>query len=125
MKIQSGFVLLVVLFMTTACATQRYGRMQNVTPTEANYLTCKAIEIEIEKTNSFIKATNDRDAEFTDRDVLGFLGDFGIGNAMEHTDAIQSATARISDLSRIKQQKGCVVVASGDEVDPLATAKEK
>jgi len=105
------FVTLALVFMVSACATQRYGRLQRVTPTEAQYLTCEAIEIEIEKGNAFVKATNDKDAEFTDKDILAFLGDFGIGNSMEHTDAIESGTDRLDDLAKLKQQKGCTVVS--------------
>lgn len=52
-----------------------------------------------------IKATNDKDAEFADKDVLAFLGDFGIGNSMEHTDAIESATGRLNDLAKFKKKK--------------------
>ena len=105
------FVTLAFVFMVSACATQRYGRLQRITPAEADYLTCEAIDVEIEKGNAFIKATNDKDAEFTGKDVLGFLGDFGIGNSMEHTDAIESATERLHDLAELKKQKGCTVVA--------------
>ena len=39
--------------------------------------------------------------------MLDFLGDFGIGNAKEHTEAIQSATERVNDLSELKKENGC------------------
>ncbi len=110
---RTAVVALGLMLLVSACATQRYGRLQRVTPAEANYLTCEAIEVEIEKGNAFIKATNDKDAEVTGKDVLAFLGDFGIGNSMEHTDAIESATDRLNDLAELKQQKGCAVVAEG------------
>lgn len=108
MKIITFFILAFLLIIS-ACATQRYGRLQRITPAEADHLTCETIEIEIEKGNTFIKATNDKDSEFTGKDVLGFLGDFGIGNSMEHTDAIKSATERLNDLTELKKQKGCMV----------------
>lgn len=111
MNMQVKMVLLVILLITSGCATQRYGRLQNVTPSEVKQLNCEAIDLEIEKANAFIQATNDKDQEFTGKDVLGFLGDFGIGNAMEHSDAIVSATDRLRELNTIKKQKGCGAIA--------------
>ena len=98
---------LIVLFLLAGCATQRYGRLQTLTPSEADHLDCKMIAIEIDKANAFIKEVSNKDAEFTGRDVLGFLGDFGIGNAMEFSDAIESGTKRIEGLNSLKAKKGC------------------
>ncbi len=110
---RTSAVILASLLLVSACATQRYGRLQRVTPAEADYLTCDAIEVEVEKANAFVKATNDTDAEVTGKDFLAFLGDLGIGNSMEHADAIESATDRLDDLAELKQEKGCDVVAEG------------
>ena len=100
--------IVVVSLLVASCATQRYGRLQQVTPTEAKHLSCEQIDIEIEKCNYFIKGTNDQDDEFTGKDVLSFLGDLGIGNSMEHTAAIKSATDRLAGLHKLKREKNCV-----------------
>jgi len=109
MKRISALVGIAVASLSLAsCATQRYGRLQGVTPTESRVITCEQIDLEIEKCNYFIKGTNDQDDKFTGKDVLGFLGDFGIGNSMEHTDAIKSATDRLAELTELKKEKNCI-----------------
>lgn len=113
MKKMTGlFMIVVTCLLIVSCATQRFGRLQKITPTEAEILTCEQIEVEIEKCNYFIKGTNDKDDEFTGSDVLGFLGDFGIGNSMEHTDAIKSATDRLVELTELKKEKNCITTST-------------
>jgi len=99
------FFAMTIVF--SSCATQRYGRLQRVTEAERNYLTCKNIEVEIEKAQEFTNETTEKDNEFTGRDVLAFLGDFGIGNSLEFSDAIKSGTDRLKDLNALKAEKGC------------------
>ena len=108
-------LILLLAFLAFGCATQRYGRLQNVTKIEKKTLTCENIEIESQKAQEFIKTTTDKDNEFTGKDVLGFLGDFGIGNSMEFTDAVQSGTDRLSQLNALKSEKGCSSSASLDK----------
>ncbi len=40
-------------------------------------------------------------------DVLAFLIDFGIGNALEKNAAIQSADDRIAHLKEMREKEGC------------------
>ena len=98
-------VVVVALAMSTGCATKRYGRMQAVTDTEAQYYDCKDIEIELAKIAAFRQEI--ADAEMDGRSVAAFLGDFGIGNAMEKDDALDSAAEREEDLLELKAEKGC------------------
>jgi len=104
---KTNILFLLVTLFVFGCATQRYGRLQNVTEAEKKTLTCENIEVESQKAQEFIKTITDKDNEFTGRDVLGFLGDFGVGNSMEYTDAIQSGTDRASQLNILKSEKGC------------------
>lgn len=87
------------------CATQRHGRMTELTNLESEDLTCRQIEIEIEKCNAFVRGVSTKDKEFTGRDILSFLGDFGIGDSWEVKDAIASATKRISQLEQLRKRK--------------------
>ncbi len=80
-------IILALLFI--GCATERFGRLQHVTNSEKNYLTCEAIQVELEKAQDFIIETNKEDNEFKGTDFLAFLGDFGIGNAMEVSSVIE------------------------------------
>ncbi|MCC6909859.1 MAG: tetratricopeptide repeat protein [Phycisphaerales bacterium] len=99
------YLLLCLLLMLTGCATKRYGRMQPVSATERQQLSCREIDIEIAKTREFLDQIN---AEgFDGRDVLGILGDFGIGNAMERGDAVKSGKKRLDELEALRVEKGC------------------
>jgi hypothetical protein len=48
-----------------------------------------------------------KESEFSGKDVLAILGDFGIGNNMERTAAIESANSRIASLSELRRTKPC------------------
>ena len=98
-------VLMLTIVMSAGCATKRYGRMQPVTETEAQYYDCREIEIELAKIAAFRQEI--ANAEMDGRSVAAFLGDFGIGNAMEKDDALDSAAAREADLLGLKTEKGC------------------
>ena len=89
------------------CSTKRYGRLENISQKEAQLLTCREIEIEVDKAQTFIKRVKNKDNEFTKEDVLGFLGDLGIGNRMEVSEALESAQNRLNDLYKLQAQKGC------------------
>ena len=97
--------LLFLVICSSGCAVQRYGRMISVVPSERRNLTCEQVTTEIEKCNAFINNVTTKNKEFTGGDVLAFLGDFGIGDSWEVSDAIASATKRISELEKIKEEK--------------------
>jgi hypothetical protein len=58
-----------------------------------------------------MKETTEAAAKFTGKDVLGFLGDFGIGNNMEYRDAMKSGTTRGAALTELRAQKNCTKTA--------------
>lgn len=100
--------IILVSTLAFGCATQRFGREEPVNDAEKRVLTCDQIDLELAKTESFLKNTTDQSAKFTGKDVLGFLGDFGIGNAMEYNDAMKSGTTRLSQLSNLQTERNCV-----------------
>ena len=102
---------LAASLLLTACATQRFGRQVAVSNTERRLLSCEQIEIEIAKTEEFLKDTSDQNSKFTGKDVLGFLGDFGVGNSMEYSDAIRSGINRLTQLRATQTEKGCAVTS--------------
>ena len=106
--IKNFTVPIILIFMiVTGCAVQRYGRQQNVTNAEKDYLDCRAIDVEMAKTQGFIKDITDHNESFTGKDIIAFLGDFGIGDSMEYSSAIKSATNRMEQLQQLKREKGC------------------
>lgn len=87
------------------CATKRYGRQIELSDVEKQSFGCKDLDIEIAKVRAFQDQVNKEG--FDGRDVLGILGDFGIGNAMERSDALKSAEKRLEQLNEQKRAKNC------------------
>jgi hypothetical protein len=105
MKKLSLSIVIACLLTLSGCATKRYGRMQDVNYIEQEQFTCADIERELEKINSF-KADIDN-ASVDMRSVAAFLGDFGVGNAIEKSDARRSAEKRRQGLMALSREKGC------------------
>lgn len=102
-------VILVLLTATVAiqgCATKTYGRQGSVTDYERDTLTCREIDIELAKVQGFVEHVN-TESQFSGRDVLAILGDFGIGNSMERSAALESATVRTQQLRALRIAKSC------------------
>ena len=59
---------------------------------------------EISKVNQFLLQVEEG-AEIDWRSVAGFLGDWGIGNAMEKNNAVKSARERLAELEALKYEK--------------------
>lgn len=100
-------VLLVAVALSLyGCAIKQYAQSQSVSPTEATALDCKAIGQELAKCRS-TQEEIERTGDFDGRTVLGFLGDFGIGNAMAKDTARQKNQDRMNQLESIKVAKNC------------------
>jgi len=97
----AGMVLAI-----SGCATKRYGRLQPVSDIEAASYSCRELELEAAKCRQFLEQVSE-EASIDGASVLGFLGDFGIGNAMERGEAEESARARLEQIRELQQQKGC------------------
>lgn len=98
---------LTALTLLSACATQRYGRESQVSSAERSELSCKQIRLEIAKTESFLDDLAIKRSETNIAHVAGFLGDFGIGNALEGDAAKNSGQVRLKQLKEIKAEKRC------------------
>jgi len=101
----AALVAVFAPLMFTGCATKRYGRQTELAAAENTELTCREIDIEISKVREFQDQVN-KDG-FDGRDVLGILGDFGIGNAMERSDALKSAERRLQQLQDLRKVRNC------------------
>ncbi len=95
------------LLVLQGCATKHYGRQGVLSHYEKDTMTCREIDLEIAQMRGFIDHVN-KESEFSGKDVLAILGDFGIGNAMEKSSAIESANNRINDLRELKDGKKCL-----------------
>lgn len=97
---------LAVALVTTGCATKRYGRVQPLSGVEKVAYTCRDIEIEVAKVEAFQQQVAEG-AKFNVASVLGFLGDYGIGNSMERGGADRSALRRLNELKSLRAERGC------------------
>jgi len=96
----------LALLTLQGCATKNYGRQGDFTSFEQNTMTCREIELEEAKVRGFIQHV-DSESSFDGRSVLSFLGDFGIGNTMEKSSALDSANKRLASLAAARQAKRC------------------
>ncbi len=88
-------IAITLLITTAACATQRYGRGVNVSETEKQVLSCKEISIEIAKADEALADIRTQRSSTSGAHVMGFMGDFGLGNAMEGDAAQLSYETRL------------------------------
>lgn len=100
-------LLLPIAFLLAACATQRYGRETDVSQTEAQEFTCREIHLETAKAQEFTQSVQRQRSDINAAHVLGFLGDFGVGNVIEGNEAEASGRKRVLELRSLAIQKRC------------------
>ena len=94
------------LVLLTACATKRYPIATQFSAAEADLLDCRELNLELakaEETRTKIAETSGTDW----RSAAGFLGDFGIGNAMAKSEADKALADRKIGINEAKAAKGC------------------
>ncbi|MDR5772106.1 MULTISPECIES: hypothetical protein [unclassified Caballeronia] len=95
----------------TGCATKQFAQAGDVTDFERTTLSCREIDVEMAKTQG-IQHTINKQAEFSGLDVLAFLGDWGIGNAIAEHKAQVGAAQRMSDLNTMRAAKNCPIATT-------------
>lgn len=100
-------LILTALLLVQGCATKNYGRQGELTSYESTTMNCREVALELAKVEGFQDKVNREGGKIDTRAVLGFLGDFGIGNSMERSAALKSAMDRKKALKDIQQKKGC------------------
>lgn len=103
-SILAASILLICL--AQGCATKTYGRQGELTDFEKNTMSCRDIDLDLARTHGF-KDHVHKESQFSGKDVLAVLGDFGIGNSMEKSAALESADKRIADLEALKTARNC------------------
>lgn len=96
----------VLLAAVGGCATKNHGRVSPLSTMEKTSLTCREIDIEISKVQAFMVQISEN-SKIDGRSVLGFLGDFGIGNSMERSAAEKSAKQRLDELTALRTERNC------------------
>lgn len=104
MKAVKAITAAVVALTLAGCATKQYPQAGNVTGAESAAMDCKAVTLEIAKVQS-VQQEIEQTGQFDGRTVLGFLGDFGIGNGMAKGEARKKAQNRLNQLEALKAEK--------------------
>lgn len=94
-------ILVTTLLLLSGCALKQYPQSPNVSDEEAQTYNCAALDQEIAKTHS-VQQQIDKTGEFDALTVIGFLGDFGIGNGIAKASANKHASTRLAELEKLK-----------------------
>lgn len=100
--------LIAAALTASACATKRYPIATQWTSAEAEALDCNGLRLELVRANQ-VQTQIAETADFDWRSVAGFLGDYGIGNAMAKSDADKAIRERISGIQEAQRAKRCPV----------------
>jgi hypothetical protein len=98
-------LLLPTLIVLHGCATKDYGQLPLLEATAAP-TDCRQVGAQLEEMQQFT-ANIDRQSEFSAADVVAFLLDFGIGNAIAKDSAVKSAALRTAELTRKSDELNC------------------
>jgi hypothetical protein len=96
-------VVLITLLLS-GCALKQYPQSAKVNDVEAQTYDCSALIQEITKTHS-VQQQIDKKGEFDALTVLGFVGDFGIGNGIAKARANSKARVRLEQLQALKSAR--------------------
>jgi len=80
---------------------KQYPQSAKVSDAEAQTYDCAALNQEIAKSQS-VKQQIDETGEFDALTVLGFVGDFGIGNGLAKASANSKVKARLEQLQKLQ-----------------------
>lgn len=127
MKKLYPLVALATFAAVTGCATKRYPIATNLSAVEQRALNCRELAIELAKTDE-VEAKIIDTATTDWRSVAGFLGDYGIGNAMAKSEAAKALSERRMSIKATQVERGCsdaAIVASGSEMEASQVTAEQ
>lgn len=110
MNIKLTLLIATAAIAITACATKRYPIATPMSSAEASLMTCENLELELLRTEQVEQKINET-GKFSGKTVLGFLGDFGIGNAMAKSEARTALSERRKTIREGQVSKGCIMAA--------------
>ncbi|WP_336747946.1 hypothetical protein [Pantoea vagans] len=103
MRKQRVLVVLMTLVLT-GCATKHYPQAAAVTPQETATLNCNDLDQELVKAHS-VQSDIEQTGQFNALTVLGFIGDFGLGNGIAKYNATRKAEKQVTALQSLKAAK--------------------
>lgn len=97
-------LVVLVTLVLTGCATKHYPQAAAVTPQETATLNCNALDQELVKAHG-VQSDIEQTGQFNALTVLGFVGDFGLGNGIAKYNATRKAENRVTALQSLKAAK--------------------
>lgn len=107
---KSAYILAAVAVASvavTGCATKRYPMATSLSPAEISLMDCDDLQLELVRADEVRRQISET-AEMDWRSVAGFLGDYGIGNAMARGEAEEALNERVSSIRAAQAEKGCL-----------------
>lgn len=117
MNIKVILLFVAITIIASGCATKRYPLATPMSGSEASVLSCENLNLELIRADQIEKQINET-GEFDGRTVLGFLGDFGIGNGMAKEEARSAVAARRISIREAQVNKGCIKAAPIEQNEP-------
>ncbi|NSX16011.1 hypothetical protein HTY52_18155 [Cupriavidus taiwanensis] len=96
---------------------KNYGTQPPLTDFERQTLTCREIQIEQARVQGFRAQLDGKWARIDARDLLAF--DFGIGNHIAFSEAVDSADKRTQQLEAVAIEKGCAAAKPDHRAGPV------
>ena len=106
MKSMTITVAAVAALAAAACSTKSYPIEAQLSEAEIELMDCRELARKSLRAENVRAQINDT-ANLNWRSAAGFLGDFGIGNAMARNDAERALDARIATIRQAQVAKGC------------------
>lgn len=110
-------LIIAIGMITSACATKRYPIATPMSSGEATVLNCENLNLELIRADQVEKQINET-GEFDGKTVIGFLGDFGIGNGMAKEEARTALAERRRTIRDAQISKGCIKAAPVEQTQP-------
>ncbi|EXU77302.1 hypothetical protein BG55_00455 [Erwinia mallotivora] len=105
------FFVFNLVFLLSGCALKQYPASQPVSSVEATQLDCNGVKQAIISQQQ-VEAEIDKTGQFDGLTVLGFIGDFGIGNGVAKSQARKHADQRMAQLKQLENTR-CTTTQRG------------
>jgi hypothetical protein len=92
--------------LATGCATKRYPIATPLSTAEISAMNCRELQLEIIRSEQ-VQMQISNTAQMDWRSVAGFLGDYGIGNAMAKSEAEKAIRVRVASIRAAQTSKNC------------------
>lgn len=105
------------MVVISGCATKNFGTQAPLTDFERQTLTCREIQLEQAKVQGFRAKIEGQSVRLDARDFVPW--NFGIGNHIAYSEAVDSADQRAQQLEAVAIEKGCTTAKPEPLPEPV------